>query len=144
MSNTGIIDGGDILVYVETAADTWTAIGHATSCKLGGSTSFRERRTKDTNGKESAPDETETQISVEALALYDGYSFFDMYEKMLAKEMLKIKYAPKDSVAQTGDKYVEGNFWIESCERNDNVAEDSVVSIAFKQKETPTVKTVPV
>lgn len=144
MANTGIIDGGDILVFVETATDAWTAIGHATSCKISTSTSFRERRTKDTNGKESAPDETETSINVEALTLYDGYSYFDMLEKQLNKEMLKVKYAPKDSIAQVDDKYIEGNFWVESCERSDNVAEDSTVSVSLKQQETPAVKTVTV
>lgn len=141
-ANTGIIDGGDILVYVETSTDVWEAAAHGTTCKISTSTSFRERRTKDTDGKESAPDETETTISVEALTLYDDFSYFDFLEKQLAKEKLKLKYSPSDDVVQAGDKYVQGYFYIESCERSDSVAEDSTMSISFKQQSTPGIVTV--
>jgi len=141
MANTGIIDGGDIILSVEQSTPgTFLAIGHSTSCKISTSTSFRERRTKDTNGKERAPDETDTQISVESLTLYDGYSYFDLKEKQLAKEQVNLKYSPK--AEEAGDKYEEGIFFIESLERNDAVAEDSSMSVTFSQKETPEIKTV--
>lgn len=144
MANTGIIDGGDILVYVQTATTpsvVWTPIAHSTSCKISTSSSFRERRTKDTNGKEKAFDETETSISVEALTIYGSYSYFDIETKQLAGEKLKIKYSPKSSMEDSGDRYIEGDFFIESCERNDNVAEDSTMSVTFTQAAKPEIKT---
>ncbi|PKQ69396.1 hypothetical protein BZG01_00210 [Labilibaculum manganireducens] len=141
MAATGIIDGGDIIVAVESAVPgTFTPIAHSTSCKITTSSSFRERRTKDTNGKEKAFDETETTISVEALTIYGSYSYFDLKEKQLSGAVLNVKYAPKTE--DTGDRYEEGLFFIESLERSDNVAEDSKVSVTFTQKEKPEVKTV--
>lgn len=140
MAKTGIVDGGDIVVLVEDSG-TFKPIGHSESCKIGTSTSFRERRTKETNGKERQADETDTNVSVEALTLYGAYSYFDLKAKQYAKESLKLKYAP--STEEEGDRYEEGMFFIDSCDRTDKVGEDSKVSISFVQAAQPEIKTVP-
>ena len=139
MAKTGIIDGGDIVVLVE-AGGTFKPIGHSESCKISTSTSFRERRTKQTNGKERQADETDTNVAVESLTLYGSYSYFDLKEKQLAKEKLKIKYAPETEEA--GDRYEEGMFFIDSLDRSDKVGEDSKVSVSFVQASQPEIKTV--
>lgn len=141
MAKEGIVDGGDVIASVKKDGGNYSAVGHATSCKISTSTSFRERRTKDTNGKERAPDETDTQISIESLTLYDGFSYFDLKAIQLAGEAVSLKYAPK--VEEVDDKYEEGEFYIESLERSDSVAEDSTMSVTFTQKAKPEIKTFP-
>jgi len=141
MPKTGIVDGGDILASIKKEGGSYEAVGHGTSCKISTSTSFRERRTKDTNGKERYPDETDTQISVESLTLYDGFSYYDLKAIQLAGVAVSVKYAPK--VEEAGDKYEEGEFYIESLERSDAVAEDSTMSVTFSQKAKPEIKTAP-
>lgn len=140
MPKEGIVDGGDVIASVKKEGGEYGAVGHSTSCKISTSTSFRERRTKDTNGKERAPDETDTQISIEALTLYDGFSYYDLKAIQLAGESVSLKYAPKAEAE--GDKYEEGEFYIESLERSDSVAEDSTMSVTFTQKEKPEIKAV--
>lgn len=135
-AQTGIIDGGDIIVAIDA-----TAIAHSTSCKISTSTSFRERRTKDTAGTQRVPDEVTTGISVESLTTYGTYSYFDLLAKQKAKAAVLIKYKPK--VAQEGDQFLEGNFYIESLERNDPVAEDSTMSVSFVPEIEPELKTEP-
>jgi hypothetical protein len=142
MAKTGIVDGGDIVVFIDKAGDgTFVPIAHGESCKISTSTSFRERRTKDTNGKEREADETDTNVSVEALTIYGSYSYFDLKEKQLAKAKLKLKYAPETEEA--GDRYEEGMFFIDSLDRSDKVGEDSKVSVSFVQAAQPEIKTVP-
>ena len=54
-ANTGIIDGGDLLLYVEIAT-VWTLIGEAKSHTLSRKSEVRTRRTKVT-GKYPGRDE---------------------------------------------------------------------------------------
>lgn len=138
MSKEGIIEGGDILVYIDVAG-TPTAIAHQTECSIEHKTTFKERRTKQTAGKERRPDETDTTISVSSLATYDGYSYYDLRAKQKAKESLLIKYSYETE--EVGDKYEEGDFFIESLKRADNESDDSKVDVTFVQKAEPEIKT---
>ncbi|MBL4828468.1 MAG: hypothetical protein JKY55_01025 [Aliivibrio sp.] len=142
MPKTGIIDGGDIVVFIDIAG-TPTAIAHQSECSIDHKTNFRERRTKATNGTERAPDSNVTTISVSSLATYDGYSYFDLRSKQIAKESLLIKYS-LETGEETGDKYEEGDFFIESLKRADNEGDDTKVDVTFVQKAEPQVKSVTV
>jgi hypothetical protein len=138
MAKTGIVEGGDIIVYIDVAG-TPTAIAHQSECSIEHKTSFKERRTKQTNGKERSPDENDTTISVSSLTTYDGYSYFDLRAKQLAKESLLIKYSYETEAVD--DKYEEGDFFIESLKRADNEGDDSKMDVTFVQKSEPQVKT---
>lgn len=140
MAKEGIIDGGDIVVFADVEG-TPTAIAHQTECSIDHKTSFRERRTKATNGTERAPDSNDTTISVSSLATYDGYSYYDLRSKQLAKESLLIKYS-LETGEEVGDKYEEGDFFIESLKRSDAEGDDTKVDVTFVQKSDPQVKSV--
>lgn len=152
-ANTGVIDGGDILVYVETVPETWTPAAHCTECSIQNSTEVRSRSTKDT-GKfdEKRAGKQSSTISVSALATYDTFSYFDLRALQLAGTPVKLKYsgrptadatAGKATVAeQVGDKYEEGMFIITSVERNDKKDEDSTMSASFESSGAVEIKTV--
>ncbi len=138
MSRQGIVDGGDIIVYIDVEG-TPVPIAHQSECSIEHKTNFRERRTKQTNGKERFPDETDTTISVSSLTTFDGFSYMDLRAKQAAKEHVHIKYSLETE--ETGDKYEEGDFYIESLKRADNEGDDSKMDVTFVQKAEPQVMT---
>ena len=152
-ANAGVIDGGDILVYVETVPDTWVPVAHCTECSIQNSTELRSRSTKDTGRfDEKRAGKQGSTISVSALATYDGYNYFDLRALQLAGTAVKLKYsgrpaadvtAGKANVAEAvGDKYEEGMFLITSVERNDKKDEDSTMSATFENSGAITIETV--
>lgn len=155
-ANTGIIDGGDIMLYVNTGTSetpVWTPGAHCTEHKITHSTEVRKRLTKDT-GKfsEKIAGEQTTTISVTALTTYGSHSYFELRALQVAGDPVLLKYsgrpaadvtAGKAEVAEeVGDKYEEGLFLITSLERNDAKNADSTMTAQFENSGAVEVKTV--
>lgn len=153
-ANTGVIDGGDIMVYVKVAT-VWTPVAHCTECSIQNSTEVRARSTKDT-GKfdEKRAGKQNTTISVSALATYDTYNYFDLRALQLAGTPVLLKYSGRPAAdvtagkanisEQTGDKYETGTFIITSVERNDAKDADSTMTASFENSGPVTIGTAPV
>ena len=157
-ANSGIIDGGDILVYLNTGteqAPVWSPAYHCTECSIEHSTELRTRKTKDTGkSAQKRGAEQTTTINVSALATYPGtgFNYFDLREKQIANAEVLLKYsgrteaevtAGKCEVAeQVGDKYEKGKFIITKVSRNDKKGEDATMSVAFENSLLVTVETV--
>jgi hypothetical protein len=157
-ANTGIIDGGDILVYLNTSntqTPTWTPAFHCTECSIEHSTELRTRKTKDTgkSAQKRAGEQT-TTINVSALATYPGtgFNYFTLREKQLAGTEVMLKYSGRPATdvtagaaevaEQAGDKYEKGNFIITKVSRNDKKGEDSTMTATFENSLAVTVETV--
>lgn len=152
-ANTGIIDGGDILLYVETATGVWTPVAHCTECSINHSTEIRKRMTKDTgkSAQKKAGEQT-TTINVSSLTTYGSYGYFDLRALQLAGTEVTLKYSGRPTLdvtdgkaevaEQVGDKYEEGLFIITSIERNDAKNADSTMKASFENSGLPEVKTV--
>lgn len=156
-ANEGIIDGGDVMLYINTGTDiapVWTPMFHCKECSIKHSTELRKRMTKDTgkSAQKRAGEQT-TTISVSALTTYGSYNYFDLRALQIAGTPVKLKYSgrPEADVAagkadifeQVGDKYEEGLFIINSVERNDVKNEDSTMSASFENSGAVEIKTVP-
>jgi len=157
-ANSGIIDGGDILVYLNTGtaqAPVWSPAFHCTECSIDHSTEVRTRKTKDTGqSAQKRSGEQSTTINVSSLAAYPGtgFNYFDLREKQLAGAELQLKYAgrPEADVTagkcevaeQIGDKYEKGMFIITKVSRNDKKGEDSTMTATFDNSLLPTIETV--
>jgi len=156
--NAGIIDGGDILVYINTGTDVtpvWSPMFHCTECSIKHATEIRTRMTKDTGkSAEKRAGQQTTTISVNALASYSTYNYFELRALQLAGTPVKLKYsgrpaadvtALKCEVAeQVGDKYEEGMFIITSLDRTDAKDADSTMTASFENSLLPAIKTVAV
>lgn len=155
-ANTGIIDGGDIMLFVNTGTEVtpvWTAGAHCTEHKISHSTEVRKRLTKDT-GKfsEKRAGEQTTNITVSALTTYGSYSYFELRALQIAGTPVMLKYsgrlaadvsAEKCEIAeQIGDKYEQGKFIITSLERNDAKNADSTMTAQFENSGEVEIKTV--
>jgi hypothetical protein len=157
-ANSGIIDGGDILVYLNTGtvqAPVWSPAFHCTECSIDHSTEVRTRKSKDTGqSAQKRAGEQSTTINVTSLAAYPGtgFNYFDLRAKQLVGGELQLKYAgrPEADVTagraevaeQVGDKYEKGMFIITKLARNDKKAEDSTMSVTFENSLAVTVETV--
>ncbi len=152
-ANTGIIDGGDILVYVQVAT-VWTPVAHCTECSIQNSTEVRTRSTKDTGRfDEKRAGKQGTTISVSALATYGSYNYFDLRALQLAGTPVVLKYSgrPEADVTsgkaviseQAGDKYETGTFIITSVERNDAKDADSTMTASFENSGAINIATAP-
>ena len=152
-ANTGVIDGGDILVYVKVAT-VWTPVAHCTECSIQNSTEVRARSTKDTgNFDQKRAGKQNTTITVGALATYDSYNYFDLRAIQLAGTPVLLKYggrptadvtALKANIAeQTGDKIETGTFIITNVERNDAKDADSTMSATFENSGVVSIATAP-
>lgn len=155
-ANSGIIDGGDILVYVNTGTaevPVWTPMFHCKECSIKHSTEIRKRLTKDTGkSAEKRAGEQTTVVSVSGLATYGAYNYFDLRALQKAGTPVTLKYSgrPEADVTagkaevheEVGDKYEEGLFIITSVERNDPKAEDSTMSASFENSGDTELKTV--
>ncbi|MBS4057757.1 MAG: hypothetical protein KGZ82_10615 [Bacteroidales bacterium] len=158
MPNTGIVNGGDIMVYINTGttqAPTWTPVAHATEHTQSHKSNLRERVTKQTGpfkGRKAGVQEA--TITINALQTYDGYGFHDLLALKIASTAVTVKYSGRptaDVTAKTaevaevaGDKYVEGLFLIESIDRNDAVDADSTISCTLQSAGAIEIKTVSV
>lgn len=148
-ANTGIIDGGDILVYVKVAT-VWTPVAHCTECSIQNSTEVRTRATKDTGvfdqkraGKQG------TTISVSALAMYNSFNYFALRALQLARTEVVLKYSGRPAkdvtdgktatAEEIGDSYETGTFIITSVERNDAKDADSTMSASFENSGSITI-----
>ncbi len=146
MANAGIIDGGDIMVYINTGttiSPTWTPVAHATEHSISHKSNLRERVTK-TTGKWKARKAgiNEETITVSALTTYGTYSYFDLLALMEAGTEVELKYSGRPAADVTsgaaevdeeaGDKYRQGFFLIESIDRNDPKDADSTLSATFQ------------
>lgn len=158
-ANTGIIDGGDILVYLNTGtAETpvWTPAFHCTECSITHATELRTRKTKDTgvSSQKRAAEQTST-INVSALATYpgSGFNYFSLREKQIAGSEVMLKYSGRPAADETnglaevaeqvGDKYEKGMFIITNVSRNDKKGEDSTMTATFENSLAVTVETIP-
>jgi hypothetical protein len=158
-ANSGIIDGGDILVYLNTGTDSvpiWAPAFHCTECSIEHSMTLRTRKTKDTGAaSEKRPDELSTTINVSALATYDAtgkFNYFSLRAAQLAKSKLMLKYSGRPEADETaglcdiaeavGDFYEKGYFYITKVSRNDKKGEDSTMSATFENTGLPTIETV--
>jgi hypothetical protein len=92
--NAGIYHGSDALLYVQTGVspDVFTPVGHATSHSLDIKTEAIVRRTKST-GKFPTRKVTgiDASASMEALVLYDGYSFEELLNQQLLGNQLVLQ-----------------------------------------------------
>jgi len=153
-ANTGIIDGGDIMVYVMVGA-VETPVAHCTECSIQNSTEVRSRSTKDT-GKfdEKRAGKQGTTISVSALATYGDFNYFGLRALQLAGTPVILKYSGRPvadvtagkaiTAEQIGDSYETGEFIITSCERNDAKDADSTMTASFENSGPVTIEAVTV
>lgn len=135
-ANTGIIDGGDLLLYVEIAT-VWILIGEAKSHSLSSKSEVRTRRTKSTGiypgRKITGLDAT---VSTDCLATYGAYGYFELLALQMAKTNVKLKLAGRltagKGVAEAvGDKYLEATFVIDSVDLNASDGDDASFSASF-------------
>lgn len=135
-ANTGIIDGGDLLLYVEIAA-VWTLIGEAKSHTLSSKSEVRTRRTKSTGiypGRKIVG--LDATVSTDCLATYGAYGYFELLALQLAKTNVKLKLAGRATAGkgvaeEIGDKYLEATFVIDSIDLNAADGEDAGFSASF-------------
>lgn len=135
-ANTGIIDGGDLLLYVEIAT-VWTLIGEAKSHTLSSKSEVRTGRTKSTGlyprRKVTGLDST---VGTDCLATYGTYGYYELLALQLARTKVKLKLAGrvtagKGVAEQIGDKYLEATFVIDSVDLNASDGDDTSYTAAF-------------
>ncbi len=142
-----IIEGRDLMLYVNTAADsatpTYTPQAAATSHTVTYTGETKERITKDTgNGAYSEKKVTKLGVSIKCEALV---SFGDTagYDKLLevfkSREPVKLKYGFTEEAS--GDKYEEGMFVITSMEQSSPAGEDATYSATFENSGPVETKT---
>jgi hypothetical protein len=135
-ANTGITDGGDLLLYVEVAA-VYTLIGEAKSHTVDDTSEIRTRRTKSSGmypGRKYFG--ADTKVNTDCLVTYDGYGYWELLALKEAKTKVKIKSAGrvtagKGVAEQIGDKYREGTFVIENISMNASEGEDAGFTASF-------------
>lgn len=111
-ANTGFIQGQDLVVYVGA-----NPIAHSTSCVFTPSVETRPRISKDTGGfNAKVAGLSDWEVSADALACYDGHSYFELLALLQAKDPVTIKFSgrPTDSSGYftpeaVGDKYIEAS-----------------------------------
>jgi len=128
-ANTGIIHGGDILLYYSTDdGATWTPFAHETSNTIN----HGESEVKQVSSKTLGPTpqikigkDGLTTINLNALRTYDGENYFSMHTMKKDRTRLQVKIAGvadpgvvMESNEQVGDTYLEGYGYITalSCE----------------------------
>lgn len=140
MPNTGVIEGQDLVLYIEVAS-VWTPIAHSKSHTLEPSGQTRERSSKDT-GKwvHKVMSLLSWTAGCEALACHDGFSYNDIFALWVNRQPVKIKIAGRDAVdsndtwtpEQVGDTYFEGQALIVNIPKNAPNNEDATFSISFE------------
>lgn len=135
-ANTGIIDGGDLLLYVEIAT-VWTLIGEAKSHTLSRKSEVRTRRTKVT-GKYPGRDVVglDATVTTDCLATYGTYGYYELCALQEAKTKVKLKLAGKATAGdgkaeEVGDKYQEATFVIDNIDLNAAEGDDAGYTASF-------------
>jgi predicted secreted protein len=140
MPNSGVIEGTDLLLYIETAPGVWTPVAHATTHSIEPSMETRERLSKDTGKwKQKVAGLLDWKASCEALACYDGNSYHTVYALMIARAKVKLKLAGRDAVDENdnwkeeelGDQFLEGDAFITGLPLTAPNKEDATFSISF-------------
>lgn len=140
MAKTGVIEGQDLLMYVDVSG-TPTPIAHATSHSIEPSAETRDRVSKDTGKwRTKVAGLLGWTASCEALACYDGYGYYDLLALMIAREPVTIKLAGRDAVDENdnwqaeavGDKYLEGQAIITGLPKTAPNNADATFSISFE------------
>lgn len=136
MANTGVIDGGDLMLYAEISS-VWTLIGEAKSHSLSSTSEIRVRRTKSTGNYPARKIVSlDAKVTTENLVTYGSWNYFELLALQQAKTNVKLKLAGhSDSdlgvVEAVGDKYLEGTFAIESVELNAADGDDASMTASF-------------
>lgn len=139
-ANTGVIEGQDLVLFIETAPGTWTAVAHGTSHSIEPTMETRDRLSKDTGKwKGKVGSLLGWTASCEALACYDGTSYHTLFALWVARTPVKLKLAGRDAVddndtwkpEEIGDKYLEGMALITGLPLNAPNNEDATFSISF-------------
>lgn len=150
-ANTGVKQGQDIILYIETETSTWSAIGHGTNHSVEEDMETRDRASKDTGmWRRKVPGLLGWSVSCEALSLYDGYTYHDIKALKDARNLVKVKVAGRAAVGDndtwvpeaTDDKYLQGSGYITSLSENHPNNEDSTLSVTIEgdgELETKTV-----
>ena len=126
----GVMDGRDLMLYIDTAESgdtpTWQAQALATSHTITYNTETKERLTKDSPGGNPEKRVTAVNVTIKADALR---SFGDKDKKLLlatmkAKKNIKLKYG-------LANEYEEGEFVIDSLEETSQAGDDVTYSAQF-------------
>lgn len=150
-ANTGVIEGQDLVLFIETAPGTWTPVAHGTSHSIEPSMETRDRLSKDTGKwKGKVASLLGWTASCEALACYDGTSYHTLYALMITRAEVKLKLAGRDAVddndnwvpEEIGDKYLEGGAFITGLPLTAPNNEDATFSISFEGNGPLELKTV--
>jgi hypothetical protein len=136
MANTGITDGGDLLLYVDVAS-TFTLIGEAKSHSLSSKSEIRTRRTKSSSiyaGRKYIG--LDATVSTDCLVTYGSYGYWELLALQIAKTKVKLKLAGrvtagKGVAEQSGDKYLEATFVIDSVDINATDGDDASFTASF-------------
>lgn len=140
MPNTGVIEGQDLVLYIDVAG-TPTPVAHSTSHTLEPSGETRDRVSKDTGKwKTKVMGLLDWTAGCEALACYDGYTYKDIFALFVARAPVTIQIAGRDAVdandnwtaEQVGDTYFEGDALIANLPLNMPNNEDATFSISFE------------
>lgn len=148
MANNGIIDGGDLMLYIKPVA-AWILIGEAKSHSISNKSEVRTRRTKST-GDYPARKVTglDCTVNTDCLALYaSGYSYFELLAAQQAKTPVLLKLAGHTTatlgtIEIAGDKYLEGTFVIDSVDLNATEGDDATYTASFSIGSLLEIKTV--
>ena len=147
MANTGIIDGGDLMLYVK-VGEVWTMIGEAKSHSLSLKGENRVTRTKSTGKFPSRKYGTlDANASTDNLVTYDGYGYYELMALLLAQTKVVLKLAGHSDtdlgvIEVVGDKYLEGTYVIDSVDLNAADGEDASFTCAFSIDGELEIKTV--
>src|SRR4030042_6579631 len=136
MANTGVIDGGDLMLYAEISS-VWTLVAEAKSHSVSSTSEIRTRRTKSTGnypGRKIVA--LDAKVTTDNLVTYGTWSYFELLALQQAKTNVKLKLAgPSDShlgvTEAVGDKYLQGTFAIESIELNAANEDDASMTASF-------------
>jgi hypothetical protein len=141
-ANTGIYHGSDALLYVG-----GTAVGHSTSHSIDVKSETIIRRTKDT-GKFPTRKLVgiDASVNLEALVLYDGYSFKDLLTAQLLGTALTLTLRGHSSSTwgvpkATGDWYLQVPAIISNNGANWRLNEDASYTAGFDLSGTLEIKT---
>lgn len=135
-ANTGIIDGGDLLLYVEVAA-VFTLIGEAKKHTVSNKSEVRTGRTKSTGlFPRRKVVGLDTVVTTDCLATYGAWGYWELIALQQAKTKVKLKLAGrltagKGLAEQIGDKYQEGTFVIDNVDLNADDNDDAGFTASF-------------
>lgn len=136
MANIGIVEGNDLMLYVNTAESTttpvWSPTLHATSHTIDWGAETKVRKTKDT-GKWAKKVVTghSCTIKCDALCSYDaGIGYTELLKMMKLGEEVLLKFSQKSE--STGNDYEEGLFVLTAVNQSTPAGEDATYSCTFE------------